>query len=210
MNDFEEDSVALARENSPLFGEAHQPEVPVDAFVRRPPNLANEPANLRLLEDDSEGTQERPRILRSAMKGGRRKFLADAEERTKAIAADHLLEQGKQRDPRAKELKKARKQMFDQVRGGKDALNQAAVPRERRQFNRVAFAPQGRAMDFDFTDAPSEISAQKESDKNVWGQLRGGAVASNRLFENEAPVNTEERQQDTARKRNFASAEQSA
>ena len=209
VNDFEDDPTTLARDTSALIQEASQPNVLDDAFVRRPPDLGNGNPHSRLLEESLEPPRERAPILRSAMKGGRRKFLADADERARQIAADQLQEQGKQRDPKSRELAKARKQIFGQVHGGKEALKQAALPADRRQFNRVAFASNERAMDFDFTDAPSEISAQKESDKGVWQTLRGGAVGSNELFENQTPIKTEEQQQDVARKNNFRSQERS-
>lgn len=209
MNDFEDDPATLARDTSPLIHEAAQSSLPDDAFVRRPPDLGNGNPHARLLEESVEPPRERAPILRSAMKGGRRKFLADADERTRQIAADQLQEQGKQRDPKRRELSKARKQMFGQVHGGKEALKESAVPADRRQFNRVAFASNERAMDFDLTDAPSEISAQTESDKGVWQTLRGGAVGSNQLFENHVPIKNEDDQQDTARKNNFKSEERS-
>jgi len=208
VNEIEEDSGIPARNNSMLSDEISQQQSPDDMFVRSSPNLGGARTGARLLEEDLADPQERAPILRSAMKGGRRQFLADAEDRTTAIAHDHLRKQGKQRNPKAKELKKARKQMFDQVRGGKDALKQAGVPQGRRQFNRVAFKTES-AMDFDPADAPSEIPAQMESDKRAWQQLRGAVANTNVLFEKHGLVRTEAEQQNEARKNDFQSAERS-
>jgi hypothetical protein len=209
VNDFEDEPDTQLRANTSLAGEAPQPQLLNDEFVRSAPDLRQDRSRAKLLEEDIARPAERPPLLQSAMKGGRRRFLADAKERTKMIATDTLREQGKQREPKSKELKQARKLMFNEVQGGKDALKRAAIPRERRQFNRVGFAPNTSVMGFDLIDAPQEIAEQQESDRNLWKELRGNALGSGRLFESREPVKTEAEQQNVARKADFQSEERS-